>query len=173
MTNPFATWLNSAMQTRRLSQADLARAVGVGDAQVSRWRRGQVVPNVHTLQRIADSFGVQRVTLDRLAGYPVAETLLGFNSDPAEAAVEAELQTHQAHLRRIMEEKLPRSMWKAYVDACEALADGLSASVRLNASIREVMEAPDDERAQDGGSMKSKRSLGFQQGPTDSSQDPL
>ena len=36
--NRFPTWLSATMESRRLSQAGLARAVGVTDAQVSRWR---------------------------------------------------------------------------------------------------------------------------------------
>ena len=61
------------MERRGLSQADLARVVGVADAQVSRWRRGRVIPTVRSLQRIADTFGVPRATLDSLAGYPTGE----------------------------------------------------------------------------------------------------
>jgi anti-sigma factor ChrR (cupin superfamily) len=32
-----------------------------------------------------------------------------------------------ARLRQAMQNKLPRSMWRAYVEACVALADGLAA----------------------------------------------
>jgi transcriptional regulator with XRE-family HTH domain len=116
----FAGWLESSMLRRGLSQAALARSVGVADAQVSRWRRGQVVPSVRYLQRLADTFGVQRATLDRLVGYPVAE----------DAAEDAELQAHQARLREIMQARLPRSMWPAYVEACAAVADALQASLQ-------------------------------------------
>ncbi len=132
----FAGWLAATMSSRGLSQAQVARAVGVADTQVSRWRRGQVVPTVQYLQRIADTFGVQRTTLDRLVGYPVAE------ADSAAAAggdpdVEAELQALQARLRDAMQTRLPRTMWKAYVDACVALADGLGTSARR--VVRESM----------------------------------
>ena len=58
------------MHSRGLTQAQLARSVGVADTQVSRWRRGQVVPTVQSLQRLADTFGVQRITLDQLVGLP-------------------------------------------------------------------------------------------------------
>jgi len=43
----------------------------------------------------------------------------------SEAETEAELQALQARLREAMQTRLPRSMWRAYVDACIALADGL------------------------------------------------
>src|SRR3954453_3482351 len=93
----FSGWLATTMQTRGLTQAQLARSVGVADTQVSRWRRGQGVPTVMYLQRIADPFGVQRVTLDQLVGLPVAQ------APGAEPELEAELQAHQARLRDIMQ----------------------------------------------------------------------
>src|SRR3954454_1834680 len=105
----FAGWLASTMPSRRLTQAQLARSVGVADTQVSRWRRGQVVPTVAYLQRLADTFGVSRVTLDQLVGLPVAQAA------GAEPELDAELQAHQARLRQVMERRLPREMWRAYV----------------------------------------------------------
>jgi transcriptional regulator with XRE-family HTH domain len=153
----FSGWLSTTMQTRGLSQAQLARSVGVADTQVSRWRRGQVVPTVQYLQRIADTFGVQRTTLDRLVGYPVASGEPGADSE-IDADVEAELQALQARLREAMQSKLPRTMWRAYVDACIALADGLGSSARK--VVRESM-LPLSER---GGSDSSDRPLGFQSG---------
>src|SRR6185503_1222565 len=92
----FGGWLAATMQSRGLSQAQLARSVGVADTQVSRWRRGQVVPTVQYLQRIADTFGVDRATLDKLVGYPVSEAREGSDVEPE---LEAELQAHQARLR--------------------------------------------------------------------------
>jgi transcriptional regulator with XRE-family HTH domain len=112
------------MRSRGLTQAQLARSVGVADTQVSRWRRGQVVPTLQYLQRLADTFGVERLALDQLVGLPVAQAREG---DPEQ---EAELQAHQARLRQVMQTRLPRSMWRAYVEACVALADGLSSSTR-------------------------------------------
>jgi transcriptional regulator with XRE-family HTH domain len=136
----FGGWLANSMHARGLSQAQLARVVGVADTQVSRWRRGQVVPTVHYLQRIADTFGVQRTTLDRLVGYPVAEATAA--PDPAR---EAELEAHQAHLREVMQNRLPPGMWAAYVDACTALADALAASARLNRNLREALAPGQDD----------------------------
>src|SRR4051812_39745901 len=112
------------MQSRGFTQAQLARSVGVADTQVSRWRRGQVIPTVPYLQRLADTFGIDRVTLDELVGLPVAQAgELG-----ATPEVEAELQAHLARLRDVLHHRLPRPMWRAYVEACVALADGLNAS---------------------------------------------
>jgi len=50
--------------------------------------------------------------------------------DPSAAELEAELQAHQARLRQVMQAKLPPTMWRAYVEACIALADGLGVSAR-------------------------------------------
>jgi transcriptional regulator with XRE-family HTH domain len=143
MSQRFAGWLEASMRSRGLTQAQLARSVGVADTQVSRWRRGQVVPTLQYLQRLADAFGVERMTLDELVGLPVAQSRDASN-DPA---LEAELQAHQARLRQVMQEQLPRDMWRAYVEACVALADGLSSSARraLSQSLRELDRIPSDE----------------------------
>jgi transcriptional regulator with XRE-family HTH domain len=148
----FAGWLSTSMTSRGLTQAQLARAVGVADTQVSRWRRGQVVPTVQYLQRIADTFGVQRASLDRLVGYPVAEaSASGGARDPG---LEAELQAHLARLRDAMQKRLPRSMWRAYVEACVALADGLGSSARRAARDSMPASEPDNDAPPD-------RPLGF------------
>src|SRR5436305_2317326 len=97
--NRFAGWLQTSMHHRGLTQAQLARSVGVADTQISRWRRGQVVPTVQYLQRLADTFGIDRVTLDQLVGLPVAQAL-GTGRQPE---LEAELQAHQARLREVMQ----------------------------------------------------------------------
>ncbi|MBV9175043.1 MAG: helix-turn-helix domain-containing protein [Chloroflexi bacterium] len=135
----FRTWLSASMHNRGLSQAQLARSVGVADTQVSRWRRGQVVPTVQYLQRLADTFGVERAVLDRMVGLPVAEAREG-GSEPQDPQVEAELQAYQARLREVLEQRLPRSMWRAYMEACVALAEGLGGSARR--IMRESLEHP-------------------------------
>jgi transcriptional regulator with XRE-family HTH domain len=139
----FAGWLEASMRSRGFTQAQLARSVGVADTQVSRWRRGQVVPTLQYLQRLADTFGVERMTLDELLGLPVPQS-----RDPgADPAEEAELQAHQARLREVMQSRLPRDMWRAYVEACVALADGLSSSARraLRQSLQEADPPGSDE----------------------------
>ena len=115
----FSGWLQASMDRRGLSQAQLARTLGVADAQVSRWRRGQVVPTVQSLQRIADALGVARGPLDFLAGYPV---------EPASPAGDAELEARASELRELLRNQVPRDIWQAYVSGCEALAVALSRS---------------------------------------------
>src|ERR1700674_3250003 len=94
----FAGWLQASMLNRGLSQAQLARSVGVADTQVSRWRRGHVVPTLQYLQRLADTFGIERVNLDRLVGLPVAQAYLEADDTRVEPEVAAELEAHEARL---------------------------------------------------------------------------
>lgn len=145
--NRFTLWLNSAMENHRFSQADLARAVGVGDAQVSRWRRGQVVPTVRSLQRLADAFGVPRVMLDSLAGYPTAESDEAGGGDAGDLARRAEIRAYQAWFGQQLEKQVPRELWRVYIDGCTALAEALGGSFRqaLAQAQHEVAAALEDE----------------------------
>ena len=155
----FTMWLNRTMEHRGYSQADLARAVGVADAQVSRWRRGQVVPNVHSLQRLADTFGVPRATLDTLAGLPGGEEATE-PADPAELIRRAEVQTYQAWFGQLLSTQVPPELWRVYVEGCAALAQSLGGafSATLANAQREVeaLEALDDEPDE-----RPKREIGF------------
>ncbi|MDQ6670711.1 MAG: helix-turn-helix domain-containing protein [Chloroflexota bacterium] len=143
----FAGWLQASMLNRGLSQAQLARSVGVADTQVSRWRRGHVVPTLQYLQRLGDTFGIERVALDRMVGLPVAQTPRGSEDADLEPEVAAELEAHQARMREVLATRLPRSMWRAYVEACVALADGLSASSRriVDESVGQLGETPEED----------------------------
>lgn len=142
----FARWLDATMQTRGLSQAQVARQVGVADAQVSRWRRGQVTPSVRYLQQIANTFDVPRTNLERMAGYPMSESELPGEVDPA---LEAEIESYQARFRRLLEERVSPELWRAYLDACEVLAD------RLSTSFMEVADEMDEKQR------ASSRPMGF------------
>ena len=121
----FAHWLNATMHSRGLSQAQLARVVGVADTQVSRWRRGQVVPTVRYLQRIATTLDVPRASLDRLAGYPVGEDGAAAPPD-ADPERQAELDACGAAFRLLLEARVPRPLWRAFADAGAALADSMA-----------------------------------------------
>ena len=162
-TDDFATrftlWLNRTMENRGYSQADLARAVGVGDAQVSRWRRGQVVPNVRSLQRLADTFGVPRATLDSLAGYPSDEAAVD-STDPGELMRRAEIQAYQAWFGQLLANDVPPELWRVYAEGCAALAQSLGGtfSATLAQARREIeaLAGPDDEPTD-----RPKREIGF------------
>ncbi|HEY8601274.1 MAG TPA: helix-turn-helix transcriptional regulator [Thermomicrobiales bacterium] len=131
----FIRWLNNSMESRRLSQAELARAVGVGDAQVSRWRRGQVVPTVHSLQRLADTFGVPRAMLDSLAGYPSPDAA----EDTDDLARRAEIMAYQTWFGEQLERQVPRELWRVYADGCAALAEALGGSFRATLHNAELI----------------------------------
>jgi transcriptional regulator with XRE-family HTH domain len=159
----FTLWLNRTMENRGYSQADLARAVGVADAQVSRWRRGQVVPNVRSLQRLADTFGVPRATLDTLAGYPSGEALEETN-DPAELMRRAEIQTYQAWFGQMLASQVPPELWRVYVEGCAALAQSLGGafSATLTQAQREIEALIEEEAARDDEPPEQpKREIGF------------
>jgi transcriptional regulator with XRE-family HTH domain len=150
----FADWLNATMQSRRLSQAQLARVVGVADTQVSRWRRGQVVPTVRYLQRIADTLDVPRASLDRLAGYPVSEA----SEEPPAAADperQAELHAYSAAYRSLLEHEVPRALWRAYAEACAALAESMAGA------HREAVRRSDRGVADEGQGEGKSRPAGF------------
>lgn len=165
--NRFTDWLNAMMQQRGFSQAELARAVGVGDAQVSRWRRGQVVPTVHSLQRLADTFGVPRAGLDRLAGYPSAAPRAGAPGDDADPVRQVERETYQVWFGQLLERQVPRGLWRAYAEACANLAEAMGASWQeaLDRAQRELAErASAAEDAPSEEERREPRNVGFRPG---------
>lgn len=64
----FASALERLMTSRGLSQAALARGLGVWDANVGRWRRGGGI-EIENVRKIAEFFGVDALPLEQLAGY--------------------------------------------------------------------------------------------------------
>lgn len=142
----FGRWLSATMRERGLTQAEIARRIGVDDAQVSRWRRGLVVPSVGHLQRIADALDLPRVLLDRLAGYPVPdEADLILPEAPADVqagsvpraepealpptrdpALAVEAEAYGAWFAGLLDRRIPPLLWRAYASACLALANGLT-----------------------------------------------
>ena len=132
------------MRQQGVSQAQLARSLGVAESQVSRWRREKVQPSLRHLQLLADSFAVPRAVLEPLAGYP--QTPAGDR--------DAELEAAQGRLRQLLEQRVPRGLWPAYLKACEAVADGLAGSVAEAAEVQ-----------------ASRRNLGFTPGPLSQGSD--
>lgn len=151
--NRFGQWLEATMQSRGLSQADMARQVGVADVQVSRWRRGQVTPSVRYLHRLASTFDVPRTMLDQLAGYPGDEPEQHEGEPEVNPQREAEIQAYQARYREIMTTQVPPRLWDAYAKACEALAEQLAASFDEAVSAIERADHDEDPR--------QRRSVGF------------
>ena len=151
----FPVWLEATMRSRGLSQAQLARRMGVAETQVSRWRRGLAVPTVHSLQRLADTLDVPRGSLEQLAGYPA-----GSPGEPVDGDAErdAELRAYQALLGQLLAERVPRELWQAYLTGCASLADSLRRS--FEATLR---RAEDELRESDRGPRRAEKTdqLGF------------
>jgi hypothetical protein len=77
---------------------------------------------------------VPRVVLEPLAGYP----------QPANLDPDAELEAALGRLRQMLEQRVPRALWPAYLKACEAVAEGIGSSV-----------------AEAAAAQSSRRNLGF------------
>ena len=77
------------------------------------------------LQRIATTLDVPRASLDRLAGYPVGEDGAAALPD-ADPERQAELDAYGAAFRLLLEARVPRPLWRAFADACTALADSMA-----------------------------------------------
>lgn len=148
----FGEWLGDTMRVRGLSQAGLARELGVADAQVSRWRRGQVRPSISHLHRLAVALEVPRSTLDELVGYPPVGPMAEANE--VDVATVPEQQIYRSRYGTVID-RLPRRLWPVYAEACEALADALS-----------KVDGNQDERLADAEetSARKKRVIGFKTG---------
>ncbi len=56
----------AARRAADMSQEELAKAIGTSQSRISKWERGEEMPRIHALFRIADATGTKlRVTLDR------------------------------------------------------------------------------------------------------------
>lgn len=69
----FGRWLETQLQYREWSKADLVRALGTHQGNVTRWIRGDVRVSTRTVDRIADLFNEDVDFLLTLAGHrPIA-----------------------------------------------------------------------------------------------------
>jgi transcriptional regulator with XRE-family HTH domain len=116
----FARWLDTRINELGMSQADVARYVGTDGVQVMRWRRGDAVPQPRFLAKLAQLFGMDLDELQRLAYLPASSNL------PATEQEDVERLRWRARHEYLLEQKVPRPMWTAYLKACEALAEVFS-----------------------------------------------
>ena len=65
----WAAYLESAMRSAGLTQAELARRSGLAESMVSRWLRGLNQPDVPNLRRVRPVLGVSMLELIVAAGY--------------------------------------------------------------------------------------------------------
>ncbi len=98
MTTEFGHFLRRKMAAHNppLSQAELARRAGVGQASVSRWIKGPGPPSVDSLRKLSDVLNVDYPTLLTVAGYgepdpDVSTALAGLRPQVDDLAAELSL----------------------------------------------------------------------------------
>ena len=64
----FSEWLDRTLVQRGISGGEVAKALGVNDSAVSRWRRGKASPGLDSVMRLAEFLEVQPVRLAVTAG---------------------------------------------------------------------------------------------------------
>lgn len=64
----FAEWLSRTLSEREISGGEVARALGVNDSAVSRWRNGKILPSLEALMELADFLDVSPLRLAVTAG---------------------------------------------------------------------------------------------------------
>lgn len=60
--------LNSTLDRRGISNADLARLIGCKPSLVSRWRRGKRRPDRTSAQRLHEALGIKPALWDEMLG---------------------------------------------------------------------------------------------------------
>ena len=137
----FAQVFEDLRLQRGWSPAEVARRLAVYPSEVSRWRKGGGI-NITNVWKVADLFGVERATLERLAG--LGDSNVGSEGPTLPPQTEAELQSYAAWYRTLVEKRVPRSMWAAYTAACDALADafGVAGAAAVNTDAPEPANSP-------------------------------
>jgi transcriptional regulator with XRE-family HTH domain len=64
----FAEWLSRTLAEREIAGGEVARALGVNDSAISRWKNGKASPGLDSVMRLADFLDVDPVALAVTAG---------------------------------------------------------------------------------------------------------
>lgn len=64
----FAEWLSRTLAEREIAGGEVARAVGVNDSAISRWKNGKASPGMDSVMKLADFLDVDPVALAVTAG---------------------------------------------------------------------------------------------------------
>ena len=80
----FGKNLNVARKQKKISQAELAKAIGVHTGTVSHWENGRQLPDTVTMQRVAEFLGV-----------PLGTLLDGNNSESSGSVVDSEAELEE------------------------------------------------------------------------------
>ena len=91
MKSILAKNITALRQSRKMTQLDLAEKLNYSDKAISKWERGESMPDVTVLKSIADLFGVS------------LDALLAENPDTAQPAAEpvAEVTGHKRRNRKV------------------------------------------------------------------------
>ncbi len=64
----FAEWLSRTLAEREIAGGEVARALGVNDSAISRWKNGKASPGLDSVMRLANFLDVDPVALAVTAG---------------------------------------------------------------------------------------------------------
>lgn len=64
----FAEWLTRTLAERDIAGGEVARALGVNDSAISRWKNGKATPGLDSAMALAEYLGVDPVGLAVTAG---------------------------------------------------------------------------------------------------------
>lgn len=64
----FAEWLSRTLAERDIAGGEVARALGVNDSAISRWKNGKASPGLDSVMALADFLDVDPVALAVTAG---------------------------------------------------------------------------------------------------------
>jgi transcriptional regulator with XRE-family HTH domain len=64
----FAEWLSRTLVERDIAGGEVARALGVNDSAISRWRNGKATPGLESVMALADFLDVDPIALAVTAG---------------------------------------------------------------------------------------------------------
>lgn len=64
----FADWLTRTLAERDIAGGEVARALGVNDSAVSRWKNGKASPGLDSVMRLAEFLDVNPIALAVTAG---------------------------------------------------------------------------------------------------------
>lgn len=132
--------LKKLREERNLSQAAFAKLIGVSQSAVGNWEAGSREPNLETMDKIADFFGV---SVDYLLGRDGQSVLLDNHPDNIEADIQdklnevlSQLDAEDADLLFNGESLDP--------DSRELLAASIERTIRLAKELQLKRQAEDD-----------------------------
>jgi transcriptional regulator with XRE-family HTH domain len=64
----FAEWLSRTLAERDIAGGEVARALGVNDSAISRWRNGKATPGLESVMALAEFLDVNPIALAVTAG---------------------------------------------------------------------------------------------------------